>query len=195
MTMKKIFLVPLIGLLIVSCEVNKKKEGELPELDVDVTADAGELPEYEINWADVDVGTTTKTVEVPKLVVVMEEEEVEIPYLDIDMPNDKYGDKSERTIAVEAEVSDVEHDIEIKEIWASEGNLYVISALKKGEKQLGDQKMRVSDHVTINAPDLNVRHYIIGERPDRVFNSQYDYVADVNDLKKKIDDFTVIYSR
>lgn len=193
--MRKIFLLPLIGLLIVSCEVNKKKEGELPDLDVDVTADAGELPEYDINWADVDVGTTTKTVEVPKLVVVMEEEEVEIPYLDIDMPNDTYGDKIERTISVEAEVSDVEHDIEIKEIWANEGNLYVISELEKEEKELGDQKMRVSDHVTLNAPDLNVKHYIIGERPDRVFNSQYDYIADVNELKKKIDNFTVIYSR
>ena len=40
-----------------SCEVRQTEEGELPEVDID--AEAGNLPEYDVNWADVDVGTTT----------------------------------------------------------------------------------------------------------------------------------------
>ena len=98
-------------------------------MDIDVTADAGELPEYEVNWADVNVGTTTKTVTVPKVVVVMEEEEVEVPVIDIDMPDGDANDKEERTIMVEAEVTDKEHSLDIKKIYASENNLYVVSEL------------------------------------------------------------------
>ncbi len=77
----------------------------MPEMDIDVTADAGELPEYEVNWTDVDVGTTTKTVTVPKVVVVMGQEEVEVPVIDIDMPDGDDPEKAERTIMVEAEIT------------------------------------------------------------------------------------------
>ena len=178
--------------LIVGCNIKKEEKGELPELDVDVSADAGELPEYEVNWADVNVGTTTKTVSVPKVVVVMEEEEVEVPYIDVDMPNET---KEERTIMVEAEVTDMEHTLDIDEIWANDTNLYVISTLTPTETSLGDKKMRVSDQVTMNAPDLAVKHYIVGVRPDRVFNTQYVYVDNLDDLKKDMEGYTVIYKR
>jgi len=177
-----------------SCDVNKTKEGELPE--VDITTEEGELPEYDVNWADVNVGTTTKTVEVPKVVIVMEEEEVEVPYLDVDMPGSD-DEKEERTILVQAEVEGKEHEIDIKEIWATGNNLYVISVLTATEQDIDDKKMRVSDQVTINAPELNVKHYIIGERPNRVFNDQYTYVKDIPTLKYKLDNknIKVIFSQ
>ena len=190
--LQRILIVLCTSSLILGCNIKKEEKGELPELDVDVSADAGELPEYEVNWADVNVGTTTKTASIPKVVVVMEEEEVEVPYIDVDMPNET---KEERTIMVEAEVTEKEHTLDIDEIWANDTNLYVISTLTPTETSLGDKKMRVSDQVTMNAPDLAVKHYIVGVRPDRVFNTQYVYVDNLDNLKKDMEGYTVIYKR
>lgn len=191
--MKKLVILALSITLLSSCNVNKEEKGELPELDVDVSAEAGELPEYDVNWADVNVGTTTKTLDIPKVVIVMEEETVEVPYIDVDMPNG--GEKIEKTVMVEAEVTDNEHMLEIQEIWATGDNLYVISELKSTNTSIGDNKMRVSDQVTLNAPDLNVKHYIIGARPDRVFNTQYDYLNSTSSLKSSLKSPTVIYKK
>lgn len=191
--MKKLLSIVTIALVITSCNIEKKKDGELPTVDIDVDADAGKLPNYDVEWADINVGTTTKTVEIPKVVIIMEEEEVEVPYLDVDMPEDKWGNKEEQTIMVEAEVSDFEHTIDIEEIWAKENNLYVIAKLEQLETSIEDKKMRISDQVSLNAPDLNVKYYVIGERPDRVFNTKYKYVKNMSELKNMISDYTVIY--
>ncbi len=191
--MRKVFSIICVVGLLMSCNIEKKKDGELPTVDVDIDAEAGELPDYEVAWADVNVGTTTKTVEIPKLVIVMEEEEVEVPFIDVNMPDDKWGEKEEQTIMVEAEVADFEHDINIEEIWAKENNLYVVASLEKLETSLEDKKMRISDQVTLNAPELNVKYYIVGERPERVFNTKYKYMNSMEELKDKVDDYTVIY--
>ncbi len=191
--MKKTLFLITISIAVLSCNIKKEEKGELPEIDVDVTADAGKLPEYEVNWADVNVGTTTKTVEIPKVVIIMEEEQVEVPFIDVDMPNDE--EKEERTLMIEAEVTENEHEINIEEIWASGKKLFVISELSKKEKTIGDKKMRISDQVTLNAPDLEVKHYIVGDKPDRVFNTQHTYVSDLETLKSKVGDYKVIYSK
>jgi len=190
--MKKVVLPLLMLALVSSCNIKKEESGELPDLDVDVSADAGELPEYEVNWADIDVGTTTKTVEIPKVIVVMEEEQVEVPFIDVDMPGE---DKMERSIVVEAEVSGNEHDLNIQEIRASERRLYVISKLDKLDTDLGDKKLRVQDQLEINAPDLDVVHIIVGERADNVLNNQYRYVNSMSDLDSKVREAKVIYSK
>lgn len=191
--MKKLLSIVTITLMVTSCNIEKKKDGELPTVDIDVDADAGALPDYDVAWADVNIGTTTKTVEIPKVVIIMEEEEVEVPYLDVDMPDEKWGNKEEQTIMVEAEVSDFEHKLSIEEIWAKENSLFVIAKLEKLDTSIENKKMRISDQVTLNAPDLNVKYYVIGERPDRVFNTKYKYVKDMNELKNMISDYTVIY--
>ncbi len=192
-TIKKMIIPLLAFTMLVSCNFNKTEDGVLPDLDIDIDANAGALPEYEVNWADVKVGTKTETVEVPKLVVVMEEEEIEVPYLDVDMPDG--GDKEERTLLVEAEVSGEEHRMEIKEIWATGKKLIVISELKSTGKDIGDKKMRVSDQVTLNAADLDVKYYVVGERPDRLFNRQHKYIQSISDLKNTLDNYKVIYSK
>ncbi|OQD43215.1 hypothetical protein BUL40_05085 [Croceivirga radicis] len=192
--MRKTFLSLVVAtpILLGSCKVDQKKEAELPEVDVDIETAAGQLPSYDVDWADVNVGTTTKTMEIPKVVVVMEEEEVEVPYLDVDMPED-YGEKTERTLRVEAEIADTTHNLDIEKIYANEDNLIVVSSLEKGEQSLGNKTMRISDQVTLNAPDLNVKYYIIGERPEQVFNSSYTYVKDMETLKNKLEGYQVIY--
>lgn len=189
--MKKIAILGISLIVLSACNIKKEEKGELPELKV--TADAGELPEYNVNWADVKVGMRTKTLEIPKVVVVMEEETVKVPYIDVDMPNKK--DKTERTIMVEAEVTNTAHNLEIQEIWAAKNNLYVISRLEPTKQSIRDRKMRVSDQVSLNAPDLNIKHYIIGVKPDRVFNMQYDYLNSTEKLKATVPSYTVIYKK
>lgn len=190
---KRTFAVVSMAIILMSCDVTQKKEGELPEIDIDVDAESGQLPTFDVDWADVNVGTRTKTISVPKVVIVMEEEEVEIPYIDVDMPNDK--EKNERTLMVEAEVTDKEHTIEIQEIRASGKKLYVIAELESTDQSLGDKKMRVSDQVSLNAPDLEVKYYIVGERPDRVFNTQHTYFKSMDDAISKMKDYRVVYKK
>lgn len=190
--MKKVIISILAIGLITSCNVKKEEKGEMPELDVDVSAEAGELPEYDVEWADIDVGTTTKTVKIPKPMIVMEEEEVEVPVIDFDMPGQ---DKEERTILVEAEVSGYEHNLQIQEIRASKNRLYVISILERLDTDLGDKKVRIQDQIEMNAPDLDVKHIIVGEKADNILNNQYRYVASMNDLNDDIKNAKVIYSK
>lgn len=195
--MKKITIatVALSLIFATSCKLDKTQEGELPDVDVDLetSVEEGQMPAYDVDWADINVGTRTETVEIPNVVVVMEETEVEIPYLDVDMPSE-YGDKEERTIMVEAEVDGFEHELEIEKVYASGNNLVVVSELERGNKSIGDKKMRISDQIKINAPDLNVKHYIIGEKPNRVFNDAYKYYANESDLDAKVSNYKVIYS-
>ncbi|GGX34846.1 hypothetical protein [Aquimarina muelleri] len=191
--MKKFIGIIMIILLVSSCDVQQKKETKLPEVDVDIDTKSAQLPTFDVDWADVKVGTKTKTVKIPKVVVVMEEEEIEVPYIDIDMPNS--GEKEELTLAVEAEVMVKEHSIDIKEIIATNKTLYVISELKELDQDLEDKKLRVSDRVIINAPDLNVKHIIMGEKPNRVFNDQYKYVNDINSFKSKLKNPKVIFTK
>ncbi|WP_430908221.1 hypothetical protein [Maribacter sp. 2-571] len=190
--MKKVLLfVFLIGLAS-SCKVDKEKSGSLPEVDIDVDTEAGSLPEYDVDWVDINVGTKTKTVKIPKVVVVMEEEEVEVPFLDFNMPGEE---NKERTLLVEAEVSGKQHKLEIKEIRASQKKLFVISTLEELETDLGEQTLRIQDQVQLNAPELDVKHIIVGEKADRVLNNSYDYVSSMNALPEHIKNAQVIYSK
>lgn len=67
-------------------EVRKTEDGEMPSVDVE--AKGGQAPEYDVETADVDVSTEKETVKVPEPRVVVEEETVEVPDVDIKMPGD-----------------------------------------------------------------------------------------------------------
>ena len=56
-------------------DVNQTEEGALP--DVDVSAEGGELPAFDVDSKEVVVGTTETNIEVPK--VETETETVEVP--------------------------------------------------------------------------------------------------------------------
>ena len=58
----------LIGCIsLAACDVDQTKEGEMP--DVDVSANGGQMPEFDVDAAEVKVGTENKTVEVPTVEV------------------------------------------------------------------------------------------------------------------------------
>lgn len=184
------------ALLVAGCDVEQTEQGELP--DVDVSMEEGEMPDYEVDWADVDVGTTTETVTVPKVVVVSEEEEVEVPYIDVAMPDesrDEFGEAEERSVIVELEVAGTMHDVDIAQVFASEGRLYVVSRLEDTGEALEDQRVRVSDRIMLNAPDLDVQHIIVGDRPQGNWNEQYRFVASIGEAESRIgEDARQIYT-
>lgn len=55
--------------VLAGCKVDQTEEGKLP--DVEVTAEGGQLPKYEVETAEVSVGTKTVEVEVPTATVEM----------------------------------------------------------------------------------------------------------------------------
>ena len=50
-----------------ACDVDQTEEGEMPDIQVE----GGNMPEYDVETADVDVGTEERTVEVPIVDVTM----------------------------------------------------------------------------------------------------------------------------
>lgn len=61
-----ILIVPL-AMGLVACDVDQTEEGEMPDVEVS----GGNMPEFDVETADVDVGTKTTTVEVPTVDVTM----------------------------------------------------------------------------------------------------------------------------
>ncbi len=60
-----------IILSLAACDVDQTEEGSLPEVE------GGNLPEYDVEPADVDVDTGTKTVEVPTVDVDVNQDDAE----------------------------------------------------------------------------------------------------------------------
>ncbi len=67
----------LASLGLAGCDVEKTEEGSLPEVNVE----GGNMPEYDVDAPDVDVGTKEKTITVPDV--------------DVDMPKDDEPDVGE----------------------------------------------------------------------------------------------------
>lgn len=64
-----ILLMALLSVLATGCRVRQTEEGKLP--DVDVSAEGGKVPEYDVDAADVDVTTEKREVTVPDVDVTM----------------------------------------------------------------------------------------------------------------------------
>jgi hypothetical protein len=62
---------------------NVDASGDLKAPDVDVAVEGGEVPDVQVEAADVDVGTTTETVKVPEIDVKTTDTEVKLPDVDI----------------------------------------------------------------------------------------------------------------
>ncbi|MEM7701758.1 MAG: hypothetical protein AAF251_07455 [Pseudomonadota bacterium] len=65
-----------------ACDVQQTKEGEMP--DVDVSVDAGNLPEYEVDAPELKIGTTETEVEVPDVEVTTKTETIDVPVIGIE---------------------------------------------------------------------------------------------------------------
>jgi hypothetical protein len=63
-----LILVPAIAFGVAACDVQKTQEGKLPDVEVK----GGQVPKYDVDVGDVDVGT--------------EKKEITVPTIDIDTP-------------------------------------------------------------------------------------------------------------
>jgi hypothetical protein len=181
-------------MLTAACSVEKTQSAKAPDVDVDV--DPGRWPKYDVNWADIDVGTKTRTVTVPVVEVNQKQVEMEVPYLDINPPG--ATDVEERTVSVELEVPSSAYGVQIQEVRAAGDRLWVIAEIQETGKPDNKRAMRVSDHVVLRAPeDLNVRRVIVGKRPEGTYNQQYLFVDDRSALSKRLPENggRVLYSR
>ncbi|MGG6295650.1 hypothetical protein ACQ4M4_14770 [Leptolyngbya sp. AN02str] len=189
---KKFLSVALIVSLLplAACRVEQERAAELP--DVDVSVEPGQFPEYDIQGPDVNVGVAERTVTVPRVVVVEEEETVEVPYIDIDVPG---AEREERTITAEVEVPSAGYNLEIQDVYAVNNELWIISRLEEVEANVPQAITRVSDRIVLNAPALPVRHYIVGDRPSGVFNEQYEFVGDRQQILPQLEAGRQLYER
>lgn len=185
----------LAAVLLVSagCSVEKTATGEAPEVDLDV--DPGRWPEYNIKWADVDVGTRERTVTVPVVRVTRETRQVEVPYIDINLPG--APEREERTIQVEVDAPHAGYDLQITEVRASGDDLWVVARLMEGNAKAAQDVARISDQVVVNAPvNLDVRKVIVGTRPPGALNEQHRFVDSMDALNRAVPEGSrVIYQR
>ena len=63
-------------------DIDQKKETKLPTVEVD--AKGGQLPTFDVDTADVDVGTKNTTIEVPEVKVETEKTKIEVPTVTVD---------------------------------------------------------------------------------------------------------------
>lgn len=60
-------------------DVDQTKEARLPTVDVNVSAESGQMPAFDVDVADVDVGMKETTVTVPGVDVETKTIEIEVP--------------------------------------------------------------------------------------------------------------------
>ena len=177
-----------------SCSVEQTREAAAPDVEVDV--DPGRWPKYKVNWADVEVGTSQRTVQVPVIRAEREPREITVPYIDIDVPG--AGEVGDRTVTVAADVPHGGYALEIQEVRAANDDLWVVARLmeKKGDRTT-QALTRVSDRVIVNAPDdLDVRTIIVGERPGTGENEQHRFVSSMDELNRIVPaQARVVYQR
>lgn len=75
------------------CRVRQTEEGEMPDVDVEVKG--GNVPEYDVDAADVDVKAKETEVTVPDVDVNTEKKKVTVPDVDVNMPDEKANDNNE----------------------------------------------------------------------------------------------------
>lgn len=73
-----------------ACRIEQTQEGELPE--VDIQAEAGQLPKFDVDGPDVDVSMKETEVAVPDVDVEMVDKKVKVPDIDVTLPKDRDGD-------------------------------------------------------------------------------------------------------
>jgi hypothetical protein len=75
------------------CRVRQTEEGDMPDVDVEVKG--GNVPEYDVDAADVDVNAKETEVTVPDVDVKTEKKKVTVPDVDVTMPSEKPADDND----------------------------------------------------------------------------------------------------
>ena len=168
-----------LSLAMIGCAADRMQEPRGPEVD----AEAGRWPQYEVNWADIDVGTSERTITVPVLRVEKKTRQVTVPFIDINPPGAR--GRAERVISIDVTVPHAGYELQITEIRASGDDLWVIGRLREIGPPAAHVVTRLSDQAAVNAPDdLDIRRVVIGERPDGIDNQQLRFVESMERLEQ-----------
>jgi hypothetical protein len=73
----------LLTLPLAACQVRQTEEAKAPEVEVE----GGQLPEYDVDTADVDVTTKPQDITVPDVDVSTRETTVQVPDVDVKSPD------------------------------------------------------------------------------------------------------------
>lgn len=166
---------------LVGCAVDQTQEARTP--DVDVAVDPGRWPEYDVSWADIEVGTSERTITVPVVRVDKETRRITVPYIDVNPPGAR--DREERTLSIDVDVPHSGYELQIVEVRASADDLWVVGQLRETSAPSRQIKTRVSDRLMMRAPrDLDVRIVVVGEQPDG--NDHLRFVESMDALHKMI---------
>jgi hypothetical protein len=98
------------ALVLTGCSVEREQAAQAPDVDVD----PGRWPEYDVNWADVDVGTEQRTITVPVVRIEREQKQVQVPYIRIAPPGG--GQIEERTVSLSVDVPNAGYELQIVEV-------------------------------------------------------------------------------
>lgn len=170
-----------LSLALIGCAGDRTQEARAPEVDVDV--ESGRWPQYEVNWADVEVGTSERTITVPVLRVEKDARQVTVPFIDIN-PRGARG-RAEQVISIDVNVPHAGYELQIAEIRASGDDLWVIGRLRETGPPTVKVMTRLSDQVAVNVPeDLDIRRMVVGERPDGIDNQQLRFVESMDRLQQ-----------
>lgn len=163
--------------------------------DVAVDAEGGRSPQYSEDWADVDVRTSERTITVPIVKVETETRQVTVPHLDINPPGAR--GRAQHVLSIEVTVPHPGYELQVVEIRASGDDLWVIGRLRETAPPSAHVVTRLSDRVAVNAPqDLDIRKFVVGERPDRIDNTHLRFIESMDRLEQIIPDGArVLYRR
>jgi hypothetical protein len=185
-------LVTLTALLALSagCRIEQERTAKLPDVDVEV--EPGRLPKYDIKGPDVNVRTVERTVTVPRVEVVQEKRTVKVPYIDVNLPG---VPRKEQTLTAEVAVPSAGYNLEIQDVYVVADQLWVIARLEQKNPNAPRITTTVSDQIAINAPEMPVRYYIIGERPSGTVGNQYRFIDSRQMIQKQLASGQQLYSR
>lgn len=176
-------------------EVVQKEEGEMPSVDVDV--EGGQLPEYDVETADIDVGATTETMEVPKVKLVVEEEEFEVPYIDVDMPDaggDTKAGKQRTSILASVETPNPGYALKIQRVYIMDDEIAVISELTEDDIQEADGEGVASDGLVINTQEMEINHYVITSVEDvDGRKGDYSFASSLSEFDQDFSEGKLVY--
>ncbi|MFB2834844.1 hypothetical protein [Floridanema evergladense] len=189
---RRSLLIPIAILLAFStgCRIEQERAGRLPDVDVDV--EPGRLPRYDVEGPDVNVRTVERTVVVPRVEVVQETRTVQVPYIDVNLPG---AERREQTLTATVRVPSGGYDIDIQNVYMVNNELWVIAQLEEENPNAPRVATTVADRVVINAPEMPVRYYIIGDRLSGNVGDKYRFINNRQAIQKQLSSGRQLYSR